>query len=282
MVATLRQLLNLALVPSPELPAGHIFDSATQNAVMQFQLAHNLPANGRVGPSTWGALGAEVGAHNFPMQLLGALPSWLRGIISGKESANGFNASIFLSMYMSEWGGLSSNATGGLESLLLAIAMDSNVSDIRWAAYMLATVKHECANRWRPIEEFGKGAGHAYGKPVVVKDRFGASYTNVYYGRGYVQLTWKDNYSKMGQALGMDDALLIHPERALDPGVAYNVMSYGMRSGSFTSTSLSDYITGDRCDYKHARKIINGLDQWALIQSYAYAFEAMLKASASS
>ena len=38
---------------------------------------------------------------------------------------------------------------------------DSSIVDIRWLAYMMATAKHEVANTWQPIEEYGKGAGHS-------------------------------------------------------------------------------------------------------------------------
>jgi predicted chitinase len=35
-----------------------------------------------------------------------------------------------------------------------------------------------------------------------------------------VQLTWKANYEKMGQALKLKDPLVIHPEKALSPETA--------------------------------------------------------------
>jgi hypothetical protein len=31
---------------------------------------------------------------------------------------------------------------------------DNEILDVGWCAYMLATVKHECAERWRPIKVF--------------------------------------------------------------------------------------------------------------------------------
>jgi hypothetical protein len=83
----------------------------------------------------------------------------------------------------------------------------------------------------------------------------------------------------LSQALNLGNQLVIHPEKALDPGIAYSVMSYGMRNGSFTGKKLSDFIYADQCDYKNARKIINGLDQWAIIKGFAEKFEAMLQAS---
>ena len=44
----------------------------------------------------------------------------------------------------------------------------------------------------------------ADGKPVTVTDSSGKQYTNVYYGRGYVQLTWKTNYKAMSPVTGKD------------------------------------------------------------------------------
>jgi predicted chitinase len=142
---------------------------------------------------------------------------------------------------------------------------------------MMATVKHECAGTWRPIEEYGRGKGMKYGKPVTVTDATGKSYTNVYYGRGYVQLTWADNYRQMGTALG--NRLLYDPSLALNPEVAYQIMSLGMRKGSFTGRKLADYIHDGACDYVNARKIINGLDQAQRIAGYAAKLEVILRAS---
>ena len=49
-----------------------------------------------------------------------------------------------------------------------------------------------------------------------------------YYGRGYVQLTWKSNYISMGYSLGMGNDLANNPSLALDPGTAYRIMSFGI------------------------------------------------------
>ena len=186
------------------------------------------------------------------------------------------NRDTFSSFYTAQFGALNEAQESGLDALLTAIEQDQDVSDIRWVAYMLATVKHECANTWQPIEEYGKGKGRPYGNPVSVADADGHQYSNVYYGRGYVQLTWKDIYQKMSKALGMDDELYIHPEHALEPDTAYRIMSYGMRNGSFTGKKLGNYINDAGCDYENARRIINGTDQADKISSYAQAFEGIL------
>jgi hypothetical protein len=190
------------------------------------------------------------------------------------------DAESFLASYRGKFGGLRPEAEAGLRAILASISQDKALSDMRWAAYMLATVKHECADTWRPIEEYGKGRGRPYGEPKEVKDAAGKVYTNAYYGRGYVQITWDYNYRKLGEGIGLGDELLYYPEKALEPAVAYSIMSFGMRNGVFTARRLSQFINATGCDYYDAREIINGHDKADLIKGYAEALEAMLKTSA--
>src|SRR5262245_4181357 len=84
--------------------------------------------------------------------------------------------------------------------------------DLRYLAYMLATTFHETAKTMLPIEEYGKGSGHDYGVPDPETGQ-------AYYGRGFVQLTWKDNYCRATQELDLHDTkdLEWHAECALDP-----------------------------------------------------------------
>ncbi|WP_043389263.1 hypothetical protein, partial [Archangium violaceum] len=72
---------------------------------------------------------------------------------------------------------------------------------------------------------------------------------------------------------------MLHPELVLEPDVAYKIMSYGMRNGSFTSRSLGDYIKDRDCNYVNARRIINGTDEATRIAIYAKELERMLMAS---
>jgi hypothetical protein len=216
------------------------------------------------------------------MPPLGDAPQWARNLLLNHPATTGvrgLDVPAAVALYERSFGVLATRQREGLTALLSAISTDEAITDVRWAAYMLATVKHECADRWQPIEEFGKGQGREYGKPVAVKAEDGTVYRHAYYGRGYVQLTWDYNYRGNGRALGMGNQLLYQPELALDPTIAYRIMSYGMRNGGFTGKKLATYISGDRCDYKGARRIINGLDQWERIQGYAVRLQAILLAS---
>jgi len=191
-----------------------------------------------------------------------------------------FNHTTFFDQYKKAFNTkLTQSQVDGLESILNSIEQDPDITDVRWAAYMMATVKHECADKWQPIEEYGKGKGRKYGNPVTIKGSDGKTYTNVYYGRGYVQLTWDYNYKNLSTAIGLNDSLYINPALALDPSDAYKIMSYGMRHGTFTGKKLADYIHDTACDYKNSRRIINGLDKWDLIQGYAQKLQTVLEAS---
>jgi len=176
----------------------------------------------------------------------------------------------FLSLYTNEYGALTDSRRDGISFLLDCLMDDDQVQDIRWAAYMLATVKHECAGTWQPIAEYGKGKGLKYGTPDPVTK-------HVYYGRGYVQLTWPGNYKAMSKPCGVD--LYQDPDKAMEPGIAYRIMSYGMRNGTFTGASLKSKINAEKCDYVNARRIINGTDVAEKIAGYAVKIQQMIISS---
>lgn len=143
----------------------------------------------------------------------------------------------------------------------------SSLPDIRWLAYMLATTKWETAHTMHPVEEYGHGAGHPYGAPDPVTGQ-------TYYGRGYVQLTWKANYEKMGKLLDLD---LVHdPAQALNPDIAARIMFKGMEGGLFTGVGLPRYFNDHADDPINARRIINGTDHAADIANIHNAFLAAL------
>src|SRR5262249_54746395 len=69
--------------------------------------------------------------------------------------------------------------------------------DDRMAAYIFATAWHETGFTCQPIAEYGQGAGKPYGVPA-------GPYGQVYYGRGFVQLTWYDNYATQDAKLELN------------------------------------------------------------------------------
>lgn len=126
------------------------------------------------------------------------------------------------------------------------------IEDVRWKAYMLATTYHETAKTMWPIEEYGKGSGKSYGK----KD---PETGQTYYGRGFVQLTWRENYHNATIELSLtgDRDLEYHAEMALDLTIASQIMFRGMAEGWFTNKKLGQYFNATKDDPVNARAIIN-------------------------
>ena len=59
-----------------------------------------------------------------------------------------------ITAYSAAYGHIDPVKQQNIERLLSAIEADATVTDVRWAAYMLATVKHECADRWQPVDGY--------------------------------------------------------------------------------------------------------------------------------
>lgn len=151
----------------------------------------------------------------------------------------------------------------------------AGITDDRWRAYMLATSYHETAKTMQPIEEYGKGRGRPYGRKLKMSRKPYTSPDKIYYGRGDVQLTWYENYEKMGELLNIP--LLEQPELALKPDISAKIMIEGMTKGrsnrgDFTGVSLETYFNSTKNDPVNARRIINGLDKAELIAGYYYKF----------
>jgi hypothetical protein len=142
--------------------------------------------------------------------------------------------------------------------------------DKRWLAYMLATAYHETAKTMWPIEEFGKGSGRLYGHKIKQSKEPYETPDRLYYGRGFVQLTWYENYEKFGKKLKID--LLEVPTLALSLPISTKIMFIGMTQGLFTGVNLARYFNDQREDWVSARKIINGIDKAELIGNYGKKF----------
>lgn len=150
-------------------------------------------------------------------------------------------------------------------------------------AYILATAFHETARTMQAIEEYGKGKGRDYGtwrvnsnnEKYCPKMRGGAVYTfeecpHLFYGRGFVQLTWYDNYLRAGKELGQD--FIANPDLVMQPDFAARILVCGMVKGWFTGKSLGDYVNENVSDFVNARRVVNGMDKAELIADYARRF----------
>ena len=132
-------------------------------------------------------------------------------------------------------------------------------------AYILATAYWETGRTMRPVTEYGS-----------LKYLKGKQYYP-YIGRGYVQLTWKNNYEDWSRRLGVD--LVKTPDKAKDPNIARKILVEGMMLGTFTGKKLSDYVTLKKSDFVSARRIVNGTDKAQEIAKLAVEYDRALKDS---
>ena len=146
------------------------------------------------------------------------------------------------------------------------------------AAYVLATAYHETG-----YAETVNGKRVINRDMLPIKERGSAEYLRSkkyypYIGYGYVQLTWEDNFRRIGKLIGVD--LIKHPEKALEKDIASEILIKGMVFGWFTGVGFHRKCPVYRynlASYVRARKIVNGTDKAQMIAEYAMQFEKALR-----
>ena len=185
-------------------------------------------------------------------------------------------------------GGLTQSAVDNMNKIVgywLETYPDNPLNQL---AYVLATVRHEVGSNMRPVREGFKktdASARAY-----VQKHYGhkgsdwycwpaGPHGHVYYGRGFVQLTWLSNYEAQSRKLGID--LVRNPEDALKTGVAIQVLVNGMMDGDFNGKGhgLAHYVNETRQDFVGARRTVNVQDKAGLIAGYAKTFLRALELS---
>lgn len=131
---------------------------------------------------------------------------------------------------------------------------------MRSLAAAIGTVAIETASRFMPIEEFfndppGKyayfermyGVGNHPSARDMGHTKPGDGAT--YFGRGFIQLTWKRNYETYGQRIGVD--LVNNPGLALDPAIAAKLFADYWKARDIQEPA-------DREDWRDVRRRVQG------------------------
>lgn len=180
---------------------------------------------------------------------------------------------------------LTAKQVQGMETIIKAWQAEYSERDDKFLAYLLATAYHETAHTMQPIKEYGgrARANRLYGiegrNPTRAR-RMGNRRRGDgarYMGRGFVQLTWKNNYRKAGLYCGVD--LVKKPHLAMQPDIAARILIEGCMSGWFTGSALPSHIEPMNANYRSARRVVNGNDKASLIARYAKQFESALRAA---
>lgn|SRR5215217_2593879 len=165
----------------------------------------------------------------------------------------------------------------GLETVCAAAKAAS--WPLAFTAYALATACHETAYTMQPVRE-----------AFWLSENWRRANLRYYpfYGRGYVQLTWKNNYDRADRELALSGSLLGNLDLAMDPGIAAKIMVKGMQEGWFAGDKsgkrhtlarhLPANAAADVAQLTSARRIINGTDKAGKIAAEAFKFQTALKA----
>lgn len=186
--------------------------------------------------------------------------------------------------------------TGQMQGLQIILAASERL-DTPKRAYVFATAYHETGRTMQPVEEnlnysaagllktfpkyFTPMMAQSYARrPVdianrVYADRMGNGPVTSgdgyrFRGRGYVQITGRDNYERFG--------IVDNPEEACRPEIAARILVDGMEHGSFTGLPMSRFINDTITSFVGARAVVNGHDRAAMIAGYALSFNAALRA----
>jgi predicted chitinase len=244
------KLAELLAVPGP-VPLGEL----TDEQVKELQKALNLlgypvgEIDGLIGPKTrnaWAEFKTDVFFGN-------------PGLI-GKESIQ------TLQKRLEAVGEETTHDFSSREGTIKAIQSECRAQGIglnTQIAYVLATTQWETNQTFAPVRE-------AYWLSEDWRKNNLRYYP--FYGRGYVQLTWRNNYEKYSGLLGID--LVGEPDLALEPGVALFVLVHGFQTGTFTGRKITDYIDETKTDFLRARRCINGTDRAHEIADIAKKFLA--------
>lgn len=178
--------------------------------------------------------------------------------------------SNFFKVVREAYGPLNQKQVDGFNAILKA----TELLPKSWRAYILATAWHETAHTMQPISEYGRGRGKPYGKP-------GRNKNQIPHGRGYVQLTWDDNYELMDKEIEAGGALIRNYELANEPATAAKILVVGMVKGLFNGRrkGLDFYLpceTGTHEQFRQARRTVNIMDKADHIANHALTFQKAL------
>ncbi|HNX94901.1 MAG TPA: glycoside hydrolase family 19 protein [Holophaga sp.] len=134
--------------------------------------------------------------------------------------------------------------------LILGALREQGIASMLTQVATAATVAVETARTFQPIHEYGGPAyftKHYEGRADLGNSLAGDGVR--YHGRGFVQLTGRVNYHKVGAALGLP--LEENPDLALDPAHAARILAWFVRNHGVARAA-------EIRDWRRTRLLING------------------------
>lgn len=185
------------------------------------------------------------------------------------------NREAFFVTMRDRFGRLGPTQVVGTTAILDAIAG----APLSWQAYMLATAWHETGATMQPVRE-AHWLSEAWRKKNL---RYWP-----HYGRGYVQITWLDNYKWLDAAsaaagLTKPGDILADLDLAMRPDIAALALRVGMEEGRYDAHGkrMAERLPASGpatpAQYINARYLVNIQDKAELVEGYAQSFERALR-----
>lgn len=231
-VVALQEALNAAGFP-PGLIDGN-FGFGTQAAVRAFQLSKDFSATGIADSATQQSI--------------------LQNLAPGPDAWPRFTVQVVASMFPS------ATPMGNIKAHLPTIARAMQARGLvsrRMVLMALSTIRAETES-FQPISEYiSRWNTSPNGSPFDLYDHRtdignqGPPDGAQFKGRGFVQLTGRDNYQRIGGVLNID--LIGNPEQANDPQIAADILAYFIKS---REQQIEQALIHD--DLRLARRLVNG------------------------
>jgi hypothetical protein len=170
--------------------------------------------------------------------------------------------------------GHKTNFINSLKKVLQFASNDDRINSINHLAYLLATAKIESdysLERWESDYVCGKAGVRYRDKPCKSAINYYCSTQGgkqdyckgkpldkrglPYFGRGLIQITWKENYKKYGDKIGVN--LVDNPEKVFIPENSYNIaVEFLIDKKGSSKKSTFDWV--DEGNLTQARRSVNG------------------------
>jgi putative chitinase len=238
-VKQLQQRLNQLGFPCGT-PDG-AFGSNTRMAVVSFQRSRNLMADGVAGPATQHALGL-VDQDDF-VDAVSVIPQVTVDIV----------ARMFP-------GTPRANIESHLPFVLSAL-QNAQLVDKPLVLMALATIRAETAS-FMPISEFVSRFNTTLPGTPPFFDKYdnrtdlgnrGPHDGAAFKGRGFIQLTGRNNYTRYSQILGLGDELVVNPDLANTPQIAAALLAEFLKE---RQRQIREALQQNQLD--KARRLVNG------------------------